>query len=72
MLSSILGLPTRTVSTVIEPFLIRSGLIVKNDTGRRQISGKGREHLFKSRGHGGSTVVQSLKDSCEHERTNNV
>ncbi len=72
IMSSILGLPTRTVSTVIEPFLIRSGLIVKDDTGRRQISGKGREHLFKSRGHGGSIVGQSLKDSCEHKRTNNV
>lgn len=49
LLSSILGLPSRTVSTVIEPFLIRAGLLVKDDTGRRQLSGKGREHLSKSR-----------------------
>ena len=49
VLSSILGLPSRTVSTVIEPFLIRVGLVVKDDTGRRQLSGKGREHLSTSR-----------------------
>jgi len=48
VLSSILGLPSRTVSTVIEPFLIRAGLIVKDDAGRRQLSGKGREHLSTS------------------------
>ena len=48
VLASILGLPTQTVSTVIEPFLIRSGLIVKDDSGRRQLSGKGREHLSSS------------------------
>jgi Holliday junction DNA helicase RuvB len=49
VLSSILGLPSRTVATVIEPFLIRAGLIVKDDAGRRQLSGKGREHLSDSR-----------------------
>lgn len=49
VLASILGLPSRTVSTVIEPFLIRSGLIVKDDAGRRQLSGKGREHLSNCR-----------------------
>lgn len=48
VLSSILGLPSRTVATVIEPFLIRAGLIVKDDAGRRQLSGMGREHLSKS------------------------
>lgn len=49
VLSSILGLPSRTVSTVIEPFLIRAGMIVKDDTGRRQLSAKGRDHLSQSR-----------------------
>lgn len=48
VLASILGLPSRTVSTVLEPFLIRAGLIVKDDAGRRQLSGKGREHLSNS------------------------
>ena len=52
VLSSILGLPSRTVATVIEPFLIRAGLIVKDDSGRRQLSGKGREHLSASRSGG--------------------
>lgn len=49
VLASIMGLPSRTVSTVIEPFLIRVGLILKDDAGRRQLSGKGREHLSDSR-----------------------
>jgi Holliday junction DNA helicase RuvB len=49
VLSSILGLPSRTVSTVIEPFLIRAGLIVKDDAGRRQLTGEGRKHLSESR-----------------------
>lgn len=49
VLSSILGLPSRTVSTVIEPFLIRAGLLVKDDAGRRQLTGKGREHLSETR-----------------------
>jgi len=48
VLASILGLPSRTVSTVIEPFLTRAGLIVKDDAGRRQLTGKGREHLSNS------------------------
>src|SRR5581483_1058097 len=35
VVSSMLGLPTRTVAQVIEPFLLRTGMIVKDDTGRR-------------------------------------
>lgn len=49
VISSRIGMATRSVQTVIEPFLIRSGLIVKDDTGRRQLSAKGREHLSNSR-----------------------
>lgn len=45
VLASLLGLPARTVSQVTEPFLIRAGLIVKDDTGRRQLTAQGREHL---------------------------
>ena len=44
MLASRLGLPSRTVAEVTEPFLIRSGLIVKDDQGRRQLSAEGRVH----------------------------
>ena len=31
------------------PFLIRAGLILKDDQGRRQLSVEGREHLSNSR-----------------------
>jgi len=48
VLASTLGLPARTVSQVTEPFLIRAGLIIKDDAGRRQLTGKGREHLSDS------------------------
>jgi len=45
VLGSMLGLPSRTVAEVTEPFLIRSGLVIKDDQGRRQLTGRGREHL---------------------------
>jgi Holliday junction DNA helicase RuvB len=45
VIASILGLPARTVSQVTEPFLIRAGLVVKDDQSRRQLTAKGREHL---------------------------
>lgn len=44
VVASILGLPARTVSMVTEPFLIRAGLIVKDDQGRRELTAKGRRH----------------------------
>jgi Holliday junction DNA helicase RuvB len=40
-----LGVPARTVSGVVEPFLLRAGLIVKDDGGRRELTARGREHL---------------------------
>ncbi len=46
IIASILGLPTRTVSQVVEPFLIRAGLVVKDDTARRQLTAEGRDHLL--------------------------
>ncbi len=48
VLATILGLPTHTVSLVIEPFMIRTGLILKDDQGRRQLTAKGRDHLSNS------------------------
>ena len=48
VLASTLGLPSRTVAEVTEPFLIRHGLIVKDDQGRRQLTAAGREHLLKN------------------------
>ena len=44
MLASRLGLPSRTVAEVTEPFMIRSGLVVKDEQGRRQLTAEGREH----------------------------
>jgi len=44
MLASRLGLPSKTVAEVTEPFLIRAGLVVKDEQGRRQMSAEGRKH----------------------------
>jgi len=44
VIASILGLPSRTVSQVTEPFLIRAGLVMKDDQGRRQLTKLGYEH----------------------------
>ena len=46
VIASMLGLPSRTVSSVTEPFLIRSGLVVKDDQSRRCLTARGREHLL--------------------------
>ena len=45
VVASRLGLPARTVSHVVEPFLLRAGLVVKDDQSRRQLTSLGREHL---------------------------
>jgi Holliday junction DNA helicase RuvB len=45
VIASRLGLPARTVSHVVEPFLLRAGLVVKDDQSRRQLTARGREHL---------------------------
>lgn len=49
VVSSRLGLHTRTVAEVTEPFLIRAGLITKDDQGRRELTAEGRKHLSHSR-----------------------
>lgn len=48
VVASVLGLPTRTVAQVIEPYLLRTGLVVKDDTGRREVTTRGRDHLSAS------------------------
>jgi Holliday junction DNA helicase RuvB len=58
VVASMLGLPTRTVSQVVEPFLLRTGLIVKDDTGRREVTARGRDHLSGSR-------LVSIKESSD-------
>ena len=45
VVASMLGLPARTVSQVVEPFLVRLGFVVKDDQGRRELTAKARDHL---------------------------
>jgi len=52
VIASRLGLPARTVSEVYEPYLLRAGLIVKDDDSMRQLTAEGREHLSNSRKNG--------------------
>ncbi len=49
VIASRLGLPSRTVSEVTEPYLIRSGLVIKDDNSKRQLTATGREHLSSHR-----------------------
>jgi len=48
VISSAIGLPSKTIAEVNEPFLIRAGLIMKDDQSRRQLTSKGYEHISKS------------------------
>jgi Holliday junction DNA helicase RuvB len=45
VLASVLNLPSRTISHVTEPFLLRAGLIWKDEHSRRQLTANGRDHL---------------------------
>lgn len=45
VIASVIGLPSRTISQVTEPFLIRAGLVIKNDSGQRQLTAAGYEHV---------------------------
>lgn len=48
VLASLLALPSRTISEVTEPILIRLGLLTKDNQGRRCLTAKGHEHLSQS------------------------
>ena len=48
VISSRIGIPAPTVQQVVEPYLIRSGLISKDD-GRRELTAIGREHVARNR-----------------------
>jgi len=58
VISSMLGLPSRTVSQVTEPFLIRAGLVIKDDQARRQLTALGHEHVKRNC----QDVVQFVKE----------
>lgn len=45
VLASGLGMPSKTISDVIEPFLIRSKMITKDNGGRRTLTKAGMDHL---------------------------
>jgi holliday junction DNA helicase RuvB len=45
VLASMLGVSTKVLTKTVEPFLLRSGMIVKSDGGVRLLTEKGREHL---------------------------
>jgi Holliday junction DNA helicase RuvB len=49
VIASALGLPARTVSQVTEPFLIRAGLVTKDDQSRRQLTAAGYERVSSFR-----------------------
>lgn len=46
MIASRLGLPTRTVSEVVEPYLVRAGFVEKDESSKRLLTQRGREHLL--------------------------
>jgi Holliday junction DNA helicase RuvB len=48
VLASALGTKPRTLSEVVEPDLIRQGLIAKDDHGRRFLTPEGRTHVSNS------------------------
>lgn len=45
VISSKLALPTQTIKTVLEPFFLQEGLIVKNKCSHREITSLAEEHL---------------------------
>ncbi len=47
VISSCIGLPARTISQVTEPFLVRAGLVTKDEEGRRQLTGAGYNHVAR-------------------------
>ena len=46
LLASALGVPGKQLSSVMEPFLIRAGLVDKDDTSRRILTPKGRRFVL--------------------------
>jgi len=45
VLASHLGLPTKTITSVVEPYLIRAGFMEKGTHSKRSLTAQGREHL---------------------------
>lgn len=49
VLASMLGVSTKVLSKTVEPFLLRSGIIVKTEAGLRSLTEIGQEHLASLR-----------------------
>ena len=49
VLASMLGVSTKVLTKTVEPFLLRSGLVVKDDQGRRSLTESGQDHLHSLR-----------------------
>lgn len=45
VLASMLGVSPKVLTTTVEPTLLRNGMVVKTDSGVRQLTQEGREHL---------------------------
>lgn len=54
VLASALGVPAKTLTSVTEPFLIRAGLVDKDDVSRRVLCPEGRRHLLET----GTEIIQ--------------
>lgn len=54
LLASSLGVPAKTLTSVTEPFLIRAGLVDKDDASRRVLTPEGRRHLLET----GTEIIQ--------------
>lgn len=58
VLASALGVPAKTLTTVTEPFLIRAGLLDKDDSSKRVLTPEGRRHVL-----GNGTEIHPLLPS---------
>ena len=58
VLASALGVPSKTLSSVTEPFLIRAGLVDKDDSSKRVLTTEGRRHVL-----GNSSEIRPLPPS---------
>lgn len=54
VLGSALGVPAKTLTSVTEGFLIRAGLLTKDDASRRVLTPEGRRHLLAT----GTEIIQ--------------
>jgi holliday junction DNA helicase RuvB len=59
VLASLLGLAPRTISSVVEPFLQRAGLVVKLDSGKRSLTKRGYDGCSPAEARGSGVFQRS-------------